>query len=129
MISLAITCLHIVVSNTRWLYNMTDVYKKQELVTLHNHMCSPLVSGRIRFAHLFSFLCCFIFILTCFFCSVFLLFLSLSCVLCTQRCKCLSIAHYRLLLQFSLTFMCSGSVTFLFMVLLWQLFYLFCSCI
>jgi hypothetical protein len=73
-------------------------YKNQELFTLHEHLgftsrtglhlqtwTSPpeldFTSGYleiVRVAHLFSFLCC-----------VFLLCLSLSCVLCTRCCQCL----------------------------------------
>jgi hypothetical protein len=53
-------------------------YKRQELLTLREHLCSPSVFGGVHVAHLFSFLCC-----------VFLFCLSSSCVLCTQCSQCL----------------------------------------
>jgi hypothetical protein len=33
-------------------------YKKQELLTIREHLSSPLVFGGVRVAHLFSLLCC-----------------------------------------------------------------------
>jgi hypothetical protein len=52
----------------------------QELLTLREQLCSPLVFGGIRVAHLFSFLCCvfdlFVFVL----CLVYpMLSVSLDC--------------------------------------------------
>ena len=77
------------------------------------HLCSPLVFGRVRVAHLISFLCCvfgrvriahLISFLCCVFgrvcvahlisflcCVLFLFCLSLSCGCCVQCCQCLSI--------------------------------------
>ena len=35
-----------------------EFYKRQELLTLCEHLSSPAVFGEVRVAHLFSFLCC-----------------------------------------------------------------------
>ena len=66
--------------------------KKQELLTLREHLGSPPVFGEVRVAH-------FIFL-----CDVFVICLSSSCVLCAQCCQCLWIVHSRLPLRFSQMF-------------------------
>ena len=69
-------------------------YKKQELLTLHEHLGSPPVFGWVRGAHLFSFLCC-----------VFgVLFVFVLCLVSSQICRCLWIVYSWLSLCFSLTF-------------------------
>ena len=66
-------------------------YRKQELLTLHDHLDPPPGFGAVRVAHPFSFL--------------FLCFaLSSSCVLCAQCCQFLWIINFWLLLHFALTF-------------------------
>ena len=74
--------------------NMAVSYKKQELLTLHEHLGSPPVFGWVRGAHLFSFLCC-----------VFgVLFVFVLCLVFSQICRCLWIVYSWLSLCFSLTF-------------------------
>jgi len=82
-----------------WLTRMVS-YKKQELFTLHEDLCSPLVYGVVRVAHLFSFLCC-----------VFVFCLSPSCVLCAQCCQCFLIVHSWLPIRVSLTLILTTSPT------------------
>ena len=52
--------------------------KKQELLTVREHLGSPLVYGEIHDAILFSFLCCIFFLFVC-----LGFFLCLFCVLCS----------------------------------------------
>ena len=33
-------------------------YREQELLTIREHLSSPMVFGGVRVAHIFSFLCC-----------------------------------------------------------------------
>ena len=60
-------------SNAFWLSD-----KKQELLTLREHLSSLLVFGGVR-----------VLLIVLVFCVVFLFCLSSSCVLCTQCCQCL----------------------------------------
>ena len=52
-------------------------YKRQELLTLREHMGSSPVVGVVRVAHPFGFVCCV---------------LSCACILCVS-CQCLWIVH------------------------------------
>ena len=69
-------------------------YKKQELLTVCEHMCSPRLFSGVRVAHRLRFLCCgFLFLFFCFLCVCFcfcFLFLFIFClffvfVLCLVR--------------------------------------------
>ena len=74
--------------------------KKQELLTLHEHLGSPPVFCEVRLAHLFSFLCyvfvC-LYLVSCVPNIASVSVLSLSCVLCSQCCQCLCIVFVLLL--------------------------------
>jgi len=74
-------------------------YKKQKLLTLHNHLGSPPVFGGVGVAHLFSFLCC----VFCFVCL-----LPVSCVPNIASCSGLSILCWSF--GFLLTFTSSYSL-------------------
>ena len=88
-------CLYIAMSNTTWfLWAIQRVsYKRQELLTLREYLCSPPVFGGHCVGNRFSFLSC-----------VVLLCLSLSCILCTQCYQCFWVVYSWLPLRFSLTF-------------------------
>ena len=74
-------------------------YRKQELLTLHDHLDPPPGFGAVRVAHPFSFL--------------FLCFaLSSSCVLCAQCCQFLWLVHSCLPLWYYLTFICRWNRAF-----------------
>jgi hypothetical protein len=67
--------------------------KRQELLTLREHMASPPVFDGACVSNLFSFSCC-----------GFLFCLSSSCVLCSQYCQFLWIVLFWLSVRFSLPF-------------------------
>ena len=79
--------------------NMVVSYKRQELLTLREHLCSPAFFwwGPFCSSYKFSVLCC-----------VYFLCIWLS-VVCAQCYLCLWIVHSWLPLQFSLTFICPVS--------------------
>ena len=56
---------HVLVVRVTWWVS----YKRQELLTLREHLCSPPVFSGVRVAHRFSFLCC-----------VFVLFVFVLCL-------------------------------------------------
>ena len=87
------------VAQTRLVY-MSN--KRQELLTLREHLCLPPVFVESVLLIFFSYLCCVV--------SFFLYFILLLCLfyssfLCTQCCQCLWIIHSWLPLRFSLTCM------------------------
>ena len=61
-----------------------------ELLTVHEHLCTSPVVGGVLVVHYFSFQC--------------FVFVSLSCVMCTQCCQFIWIVHSWLPLQSCLTF-------------------------
>jgi len=81
------------ITDTRLLSNLT-IYSSNTTGTAYHSRAPGFTPGIwwVRVAHLFSFLCCFVFCL------------SSSCVLCAQCCQCFWIVHYGLQLRFSITF-------------------------
>ena len=97
-------------------------YKRQELLTLREHMGSPSVFGGARVARLYSFMCCgfffvfflFVFVLS-FVCrhdlTEILLKVALITICLTQCCQCLWTVHSWLPLRFSLRFIYCGKTS------------------
>jgi hypothetical protein len=88
-------------------------YQRQELITHHEYLGSPMGFGGVCVAHLLSFLCCVFFCLRSVSCvpyvasfSGFFILdcLSSFCVLCTISCQFLWIIHSWLLFRVSRTF-------------------------
>ena len=81
---------------TLYISNTVVSFKKQEMLIVLERMSSYLVFGGVSVALLFSFLSC-------------VLFLSPSCVLCTQYCQFVWIVHYWLPTRFIYCLWCDST--------------------
>ena len=89
-------CQNILPDLTLYMSNTVVSFKKQELLIVLERMSSYLVFGGVSVALLFSFLSC-------------VLFLSPSCVLCTQYCQFVWIVHYWLPTRFIYCLWCDST--------------------